>query len=119
MAAYLRVYDSRHLQADCQKLGSAPEPYARYNRVWATFTFCIGSRNRALDGGARWYHLLGAMDKYLRCGGDAAVVTITAALVFVFIPLQQFRFLYRCSVDDCRVLQGFYTPCVVIRKLNI
>jgi len=24
-----RVYDSRHLQADCQELGSAPEHYAR------------------------------------------------------------------------------------------
>jgi len=31
------VYDSRHLQADCQELGSAPEPYARY-QAWATFT---------------------------------------------------------------------------------
>jgi len=30
MAAYRRVYDSRHLQADCQVPG---------NRVWATFTF--------------------------------------------------------------------------------
>jgi len=30
MAAYRRVYDSRHLQADCQELGSAPESYARY-----------------------------------------------------------------------------------------
>ena len=28
MAAYHRVYDSHHLQADCQELGSAPEPYA-------------------------------------------------------------------------------------------
>jgi len=28
MAAYRRVYDSHHLQADCQKPGSAPEPYA-------------------------------------------------------------------------------------------
>ena len=28
MAAYRRVYDSRHLQADCQEVGSAPEPYA-------------------------------------------------------------------------------------------
>jgi len=28
MAAYRRVYDSRHLQADCQEPGSAPEPYA-------------------------------------------------------------------------------------------
>jgi len=24
-----RVYDSRHLQVDCQEPGSAPEPYAR------------------------------------------------------------------------------------------
>jgi len=31
---YCRVYDSRHLQADCQEPGSAPEPYAR-----STFTF--------------------------------------------------------------------------------
>ena len=29
MAAYRRVYDSRHLQADCQEPGSAPGPYAR------------------------------------------------------------------------------------------
>jgi len=28
MAAYRRVYDSRHLQADCQEPGSASEPYA-------------------------------------------------------------------------------------------
>ena len=28
MAAYRRVYDSRHLQADCQETRSAPEPYA-------------------------------------------------------------------------------------------
>jgi len=26
MAAYRRVYDSHHLQADCQEPGSAPEP---------------------------------------------------------------------------------------------
>ena len=29
MAAYRRDYDSRHLQADWQEPGSAPEPYAR------------------------------------------------------------------------------------------
>jgi len=28
MVAYRRVYDSHHLQADCQEPGSAPEPYA-------------------------------------------------------------------------------------------
>jgi len=29
MPAYRRVYDSHHLQADCQELGSAPEANAR------------------------------------------------------------------------------------------
>jgi len=33
MAAYRRVYDSRHLQADCQQPGSASEPYARTARL--------------------------------------------------------------------------------------
>jgi len=28
MAAYRRIYDSRHLQADCQEPGSALEPYS-------------------------------------------------------------------------------------------
>jgi len=28
MAAYRLVYDSRHLQANCQESGSATEPYA-------------------------------------------------------------------------------------------
>ena len=36
MAAYRRVYDSRHLEADCQEPESAPE---LGNRVLATFTF--------------------------------------------------------------------------------
>jgi len=41
MAAYRRVYDSRHLQTDCQEPGSAPEPHTLGNRVWATFTFLL------------------------------------------------------------------------------
>jgi len=39
MAAYRWVSDLRHLQADCQEPGSAPEPYARHSSIWATFTF--------------------------------------------------------------------------------
>ena len=31
--SYCRVYDSRHLQADCQEPGSAPEPYARQSSM--------------------------------------------------------------------------------------
>jgi len=33
MEAYRRVYDSRHLHADCQEPGSAPEPYARQSSM--------------------------------------------------------------------------------------
>ena len=42
MAAYRRVYDSRHLQADCQEPGSAGNPTLG-NQVWAGFLmeYCI------------------------------------------------------------------------------
>ena len=39
MAAYRQVYDSRHLQADYQEPGSAPEPYVRQSSIGYTFTF--------------------------------------------------------------------------------
>jgi len=39
MAAYRRVYDSHHLQADCQESGSALEPYARQSSMGYLFTF--------------------------------------------------------------------------------
>ena len=41
MAAYRRVYDSRHLQADCQEPGSAPEPRARQSNMGYLYLFCI------------------------------------------------------------------------------
>jgi len=48
MAAYRRVYDTRHLQADCQGTGSAPEPYTLSNRVRTTFHF-FSYRRRFLE----------------------------------------------------------------------
>jgi len=39
MAAYRRVYDSRHLQADCQQPGSAMEPYARQSSIGYLYLF--------------------------------------------------------------------------------
>ena len=42
MAAYRRVYDSRHVQADCQEPGSAPEPYAWQSSMGYTFTCLFG-----------------------------------------------------------------------------
>ena len=41
MAAYRRVYDSRHLQADCQEPGSAPEPYARQSSMRYLYFFYL------------------------------------------------------------------------------
>jgi len=39
MAAYRRVYDSHHLQADCQEPGLAPEPYARQSSMGDLYLF--------------------------------------------------------------------------------
>jgi len=46
MAAYRLVYDSRHLQADCQEPGSAPEPYARQSSMGYIFyrSSCVRMR---------------------------------------------------------------------------
>ena len=39
MAAYRQVYDSRHLQADYQEPGSAPEPYVRQSSIGYLYFF--------------------------------------------------------------------------------
>jgi len=52
MAAYRRVYDSRHLQADCQELGSPPEPYARKSSMGNYYLFTTHGSNVST-----WYHL--------------------------------------------------------------
>ena len=49
MAAYRRVYDSRHLQADCQEPGSAPEPYARQWSMDYLYLFTHSSANEQLE----------------------------------------------------------------------
>jgi len=41
MAVYRRVHDSRHLQADCQEPGSAPEPYALQSSIGYLYTFTV------------------------------------------------------------------------------
>jgi len=41
MAAYRRVYDSLHLQADCQEPGSAPEPYVRQSSMGCLYLFLL------------------------------------------------------------------------------
>ena len=50
MAAYRRVYDSHHLQADCQKPGSAPEPYAMSSSMGYLFLFAVNKPLGRDDG---------------------------------------------------------------------
>ena len=55
MVAYRWVYDSRHLQADCQERDRLRNP-AVGSRVWATFTFTLITYLQALrdaDAGRR------------------------------------------------------------------
>ena len=51
MAAYRRVHDSRHLQADCQEPGSAPEPYARQSSTGYLYLL-----QRPIRGCISWLH---------------------------------------------------------------
>jgi len=48
MAAYRRIYDSRHLQADCQNRDQLRNPTLG-NRVWATFTFNFYSEQETTE----------------------------------------------------------------------
>ena len=48
MAAYRRVYDSRHLQDDCQVPGSAPEPYSRQSSMGYLYLCGLSSRHCVL-----------------------------------------------------------------------
>jgi len=47
MAAHRRVCDSRHVQADCQEPGSAPEPYARQSSMGYDYVLRAGDSVRA------------------------------------------------------------------------
>jgi len=57
MAAYRRVYDSRHLQADCQEPGSAPEHYARQSSMGYLYLFYRGSHQRRASGTVKIMHV--------------------------------------------------------------
>jgi len=67
MAAYRRVYDSRHLQADCQEPGSAPELYSRQSRMGYLFTDkMIHGVNSAFSPGQSVFNLCSTAARSLR-----------------------------------------------------
>ena len=49
MAAYRRVYDSRHLQAECQEPGSSSEPYARQSSRGLSLLFILRAPDALVD----------------------------------------------------------------------
>jgi len=59
VAAYRRVYDSRHLQAGCQVLGSAPEPHAGQSSMG--YLFRVRQVRGQMYGGANVSHPVGPM----------------------------------------------------------
>jgi len=90
MAAYRQVYDSRHLQADCQEPGSVLEPYTLGNRVWATFTLFTFSvkRNyrRAALRGRKCAKLPSAVGTY-RLQLELAFVDADSRMRFLALPI--------------------------------
>ena len=50
MAAYRRVYDSRHLQADCQEPRSVPEPYDRQSSMGYRYPLPIAANRYCRRG---------------------------------------------------------------------
>ena len=64
MATYRRVYDSRHLQADCKEPGSTKEPYARQSSTGYLYPFLpivpwvetIRMRAKLMYTCNDWYH---------------------------------------------------------------
>jgi len=63
MAAYRRVYDTRHLQADCQEQGSAPGPYTRQSSTGYLYLFNLILTNSGSANGqtaAKWLLLSGS-----------------------------------------------------------
>jgi len=70
MAAYRRVYDSHHLQADCQEPGSAPEPCARQSSMgYLYLTFTRSSADRAASD-----YPVRICDRWLDSGRDDGMI---------------------------------------------
>jgi len=89
MAAYRRVYDSRHLQDDCQEPGSTPEPYWLGKGVWATFAFYLftlqyTTLTMAFDYGIKSYS--------------------TVCSIFVSEQARSLEPSYRCYCQPCSVI---------------
>ena len=62
MAAYRRVYDARHLQADCQEPGSGVRNPTLGNLVWAdflqsTYINFVAVSSKAQSKLNSWHHI--------------------------------------------------------------
>ena len=90
MAAYRRVYDSRHLQVDCQEPGSAPEPYAQQSNMGCRcfFTMSAGLIMFLKNLAADMYLLISCLNTQL-----------AKILILSQLGLRSYKFVcYNCKV---------------------
>jgi len=103
MAAYRRVCDSRHLQADCQEPGSAAEPYARQSSMGylllldqLTFDIVVLQMHGSLTDGKRFYHVLNVFFNF-------STFLKRFFIVFKFLS-PTFFYIYDLNARTCRSL---------------
>jgi len=83
MAAYRLIYDSRHLQADCQEPGSAPKTYVQQSSMGylCLFTFTCACMGRRVSMQSTYSALFGRGRQ--RCGLCLPIIYFASAAVAV------------------------------------
>ena len=126
MAAYRRVYDSRHLQADCQDPGSAPKHYARQSSMGYLFYYHVRS-NYASDNIARQLSLASRVSDACSAAHQRAAQRISAQHICVNGTLYGVNGTSRCDVPDvarfcppvCRITSRAGAWCVFLRIVRV
>ena len=128
MAAYRRLYGSRHPQADCKEPGTAPEPYARQSSMGYLYLYLLsclaGCSGRGAEEGVVKAPPGGLRARRLQASGPGQagrVVRIaenTRRQSSRRLPDEQFQPGRRTSVQVCTEGDVF-TPHVVVTTNNV
>ena len=112
-AAYRRFYDLRHLQVDCQKLGSAPEPYATFTSF--SFELSDGTRSRRRFAQAPIAVGSVVLTKHVRLVADRTPLAFVSRRNQREIPTQQWRphCAFKLFLRSTQLKQVQHPPSVV------
>jgi len=115
MAAYRRVYDSRHLQADCQEPGSAPVPYARKSSMGYIYLFIV-----TLLRGPLQFHII-VFGRNLTTSSRTEVAAVRTAAFNAFLALFWWCVVVHSSTDWARCVvfwsEPFSLVCLAINDV--